>query len=487
MHIKTVHEQIRHACAYEKCDKTFASNYYLQCHIQVVHENTPFWCDNENCGKGLLSQEALNAHYQRRDEEGVFKLWIQAMSSDKHTTADKPALAKILSGAISVCKTDFAQCCCYCSIKLAFTNECGLLSRDVGETPPVEQASKERLNSGKGYDVPENLQISCLPCNGVKGRASVEALRSFFVAVQEDAGCKERALTQHQVNRITFLHSIYCDKDKKKNYETAPLEGFLNIAKQAGGVCAITGISGRWDRRKLPAVLITSLSLVTIIYLVANVTYFAALPLDTIRNTHVIGLNVGYRAMGIGGSILLSILIAICAFGTVNALTFGNGALIASFAKDGIIFPKLLARAHPTRDTPIYALCLNAAFSLALVFAGNLDFLVGMYAFSSYFFFALTIAGLLVMRFTHRDMPRPFRVWWPVAVLFLATSIFIVAFPFVNAADFDDILPFIIAIVFMSVPLPVVWFNLRRQHAARQAVAVADVDGEKKQAEDEKA
>ncbi|KAJ3171140.1 b(0,+)-type amino acid transporter 1 [Geranomyces variabilis] len=250
--------------------------------------------------------------------------------------------------------------------------------------------------------------------------------------------------------------------------------GFNNLSLMLGEMKQV--------ERKLPLVLITSLSLVVIIYLVANVTYFAALPLDTIRTTHVIGLNVGYRAMGTGGSIVLSILIAICAFGTVNALTFGNGALIAAFAKDGIIFPTFLARAHPTRGTPIYALLVNAAFSLALVFAGNLDFLVNMYAFSSYFFFALTITGLLVMRFTHRDMRRPFRVWWPVAVLFLATALFIVAFPFVNSSGFSHILPFIVAMVFMAVPIPVVWFNLRRQRSATRqaAAAVAETDREEK-------
>ncbi|KAI8921321.1 amino acid/polyamine transporter I [Powellomyces hirtus] len=287
----------------------------------------------------------------------------------------------------------------------------------------------------------------------------------------------QRILTVIKFGALAFVAVIgfvYLAKGETTNFREPFVGSSTSVSSLGAGLTSILFSYGGFNNlslmlgemknveRKLPIALIISLMLVVVIYVVANVTYFAVLPLSTIRATKVIGLNVGHVALGTPGSIILSVLIAICALGTINALIFGNARLIAAFAKDGMIFPRFLSRTHATRGAPIYAIFLTAIVSIALIFAGNLDFLVGMYAFSSYFFFFWTVVGLIVMRFTRPQMHRPFRVWIPVAVLFCLVSVFVVVFPFIEAKSFDDVLPYVIAVAFILVPVPIVAFNLRR-------------------------
>ncbi|KAI9100352.1 amino acid/polyamine transporter I [Phlyctochytrium arcticum] len=277
------------------------------------------------------------------------------------------------------------------------------------------------------------------------------------------------------VSFVAVIGFVYIGKGETGNFNNAFEGTTTDVGKIGSGLTFLLFCFGGFNNlnlmlgemknveKKLPIALILSLSLVTAIYLISNIAYFAALPLSTIANTKVIGLSIGHRALGNPGSIIISLLIILSAMGSINALLYGNARLIAAFAKDGIIFPKRMAATHSSRRTPVNALCLTAAFCILLSSLGNTDALVKMYAFSTYFYFAITVAGLLWLRRTEPDMHRPFKVWWPVAVLFIVASIFVVVFQVVMVRTFADLLPYILAVVFMAIPVPVVAFNLSRQ------------------------
>ncbi|KAI9098593.1 amino acid/polyamine transporter I [Phlyctochytrium arcticum] len=222
--------------------------------------------------------------------------------------------------------------------------------------------------------------------------------------------------------------------------------------------------------KRLPLALILSLVIVTTAYVSANVAYFAVLPLDTIRATKVIGLNVGNAAMGSAGAYIISIFIILSAMGTINALIYGNARLITASAQEAILFPRFFANVSPRFGTPIPATLFTFVISVILLFAGGADFLVKMYAFSTYVFFTLTIVGMLCLRRYRPDLPRPFKVWTPVAFIFIAVSIFVVIFPFLQAKSIADVVPYLIGIAFMLIPIPIVAVTTRAQRKRNRDV-----------------
>jgi hypothetical protein len=60
------------------------------------------------------------------------------------------------------------------------------------------------------------------------------------------------------------------------------------------------------------------------------------------------------------------------------------------------------------------------------------------------------------MRFTYPDMERPFKVWTPLAYFFALISGFLVIYPFIGVSSFQDVLPFLVAIIFTFFSIPVV-------------------------------
>lgn len=214
--------------------------------------------------------------------------------------------------------------------------------------------------------------------------------------------------------------------------------------------------------KKLPFALMISLSLVIVIYVSANLTYFAVLPLEVLRTTDIVATLVGEETMGRAGRVIIPIMVMLCAMGAVNGLIFANARLIATFASDGVIMPKFIAKMHPVRQTPIYALILTCFCCLVLVMlADSFAFLVNMYGFSTWLFFTLTTMGLLILRWKYPHMRRPFRVWTPVAVVFLLVSIGMVIFPFLHLTTLSQAYPYIATVIFAAIPLPIVFFVTR--------------------------
>ena len=60
--------------------------------------------------------------------------------------------------------------------------------------------------------------------------------------------------------------------------------------------------------------------------------------------------------------------------------------------------------------TPGPALILTLIFSLVFVIPNDFDTLVNAFSFSAWLFYAMVIASVLILRITHPDLARPFKV-----------------------------------------------------------------------------
>ncbi|GIY79749.1 large neutral amino acids transporter small subunit 2 [Caerostris darwini] len=149
--------------------------------------------------------------------------------------------------------------------------------------------------------------------------------------------------------------------------------------------------------KNLPRAIYISLPLVTVIYVLANVAYFAVLTPNEILTSNAVAVTFGERILGVM-SWIMPFSVALSTFGGLNGNIFASARYC------------LLSLAYLS-TTEVYVLINYTAFVEAL-------------------FVTFSVAGLLWLRYKQPDLHRPIRVNLILPVTFLIVCAFLVTFPF---------------------------------------------------------
>ena len=192
----------------------------------------------------------------------------------------------------------------------------------------------------------------------------------------------------------------------------------------------------REPEKTLPRALIFGTLVTTALYTAATAAYVYVLPMDRLAavEEHRVAAEVATIALGTPGRIAVAIAILISTFGCANGLILGGARVLYAMARDGLFF-RSVGDVHPTLKTPTRALWLQCAWSCVLALSGSYDALLTYVTFASLLFNALTVVGVLVLRRTRPDAPRPYRVpLYPLTpLLFLAGAGFFTLYIFLGA------------------------------------------------------
>jgi APA family basic amino acid/polyamine antiporter len=109
------------------------------------------------------------------------------------------------------------------------------------------------------------------------------------------------------------------------------------------------------------------------------------------------------------GAVLMAIAIMISTFGCQNGLVLSGARLTFAMARDGLFF-RDVGRVN-RRHVPGVALWVQATWASLLVFTGTYGELLDYVIFAALLFYALTVAGLIVLRVRRPDAPRPYRAF----------------------------------------------------------------------------
>jgi APA family basic amino acid/polyamine antiporter len=185
--------------------------------------------------------------------------------------------------------------------------------------------------------------------------------------------------------------------------------------------------------RNLPRALVAGVTIVVVVYLLANLVYLRVLGLTALARSSAPAADAMRAVLGPGGGRLIAAGIAASTFGFLNLVILVTPRVIQAMAADGAFLPRL-AVLHPVYRTPAAALLLQAAWAIVLTVSGSFSQLVDYVAFGDWIFFGLTVAGLYVYRARDRASgvpaaPDAFRVpgypWTPG--LFVAAALYVVA------------------------------------------------------------
>ncbi|KAJ1506102.1 b(0,+)-type amino acid transporter 1 [Coelomomyces lativittatus] len=197
--------------------------------------------------------------------------------------------------------------------------------------------------------------------------------------------------------------------------------------------------------RNISRAIIFSVCGVACIYLSVNLAFFGVLSasdMKSLGDAPILAIRFAERVYGsaIAGRVM-AVLIMISAFGAGLCMAFGT-ARVGQYAGQQRMLPfsSFLGQSHPRFQTPFNSLVVNCSIAafMVLVPPSTVFFdLVAVAMFGVWVFYGITLAGLIKLRFTQPDRPRPFRVFLLCPILVVLTAIFLTIVPFTDTKRDD--------------------------------------------------
>jgi amino acid transporter len=232
-------------------------------------------------------------------------------------------------------------------------------------------------------------------------------------------------------------------------------DGFADLSFAGGEV--------KDPQRTLPRALILGTIGIILIYLSANAAYLFVSPIETVAQSRLIAADTMFALFGQIGVSLVSIVVMISTFGSLNGTMLANPRIFFAMADDRLFFQSV-ARVHPRFKTPHVAIALAGAMGVAFVLAGTFEQLTDAFVKAMLPFYALSVAGIYRLRQSRPDLPRPYRVaGYPIVpVVYIFGVIYLIA----NALLTDTVLTSIVfGIVLLGIPVYYLFFSPRREAA----------------------
>ncbi len=169
-------------------------------------------------------------------------------------------------------------------------------------------------------------------------------------------------------------------------------DGFTNVASVTGEI--------KDPKKNVPIAIITGVSIVMLLYVLVNYVFMKVLPLNQLANlpeNKIAATEMATEIFGNKGNLLISLLIMISSFGTLNILILVYSRLYYRMAQENAFF-KSAAKVHPVYRTPYNALFYSMIWSCVLVISGTFDVLTNMAVFNGFAFYTLEAIGLIKMK-----------------------------------------------------------------------------------------
>ena len=220
--------------------------------------------------------------------------------------------------------------------------------------------------------------------------------------------------------------------------------------------------------RNLPRALALGTILVTLLYILANLSYLSVLPFHGDANgttTLARGIQyasqdrVGSAAMaamfGSVGAAIMAVAIVISTLGCNAGLVLAGPRVFFAMAEDKLFFRKAGVLNEQYR-TPDVSLWTQAIWASVLCLSGTYNQLLDYVIFAQLIFYALTIMALFRLRRVQADLPRPVKAFgYPVVPgLYLAALLFLAVVLLIEKPLYTTAC---LVIVALGIPVYFIW------------------------------
>jgi basic amino acid/polyamine antiporter, APA family len=280
------------------------------------------------------------------------------------------------------------------------------------------------------------------------------------------------------------LRILWEPQQHLKGSSPVPLTGFAIIAAMGVAMVGSLFSSDAWNnitftagevinpKKNIPMSLFLGTSIVTILYLLANVVYLMVLPL---RGTEGAGTVLGQGMQfaisdrlgtatisgifGVYAALIMAGFVVISTFGCNNGLILSGARVYYAMAEDGLFFKKV-GRLNE-KGVPASGLVFQCIWASLLCLSGTYGQLLDYVVFAVLIFYVLTIAGIFVLRKRKPDFERPYKAFgYPVVpAIYILLATFIMAILLIYKRDYTW--PGLI-IVLLGIPVYFLWHKRKQ-------------------------
>jgi APA family basic amino acid/polyamine antiporter len=193
---------------------------------------------------------------------------------------------------------------------------------------------------------------------------------------------------------------------------------------------ATTSLEARNPKRDVPLGILGTLVISCVLYLAMAAVLTGMVPYTQLNVDEPVALAIDLHPglAWVGSFVKIGIIAGLTSVILMSLL--GQPRILLAMADDGLL-PPAMSRCHPRYKTPHVSTVVTGVFGALVAGLFPLDVLAELISIGILLAFAVVCAGVLILRYTRPDHPRPFRV--PVApvtctlgaVLCLATSVFL--------------------------------------------------------------
>ncbi len=181
----------------------------------------------------------------------------------------------------------------------------------------------------------------------------------------------------------------------------------------------------REPARNLPSALFVGTAIVTVLYVGLNAVFLTTTPIAQLAGQLDPAILAGTHVFGELGGRIVGALVCLGLVSSISAMTWIGPRVTMTMGED-LSLLRLFSR-KSKQDVPAGAILFQLAVANLLLLTRSFEAVLDFIQFSLTFCSFFTVLGVIKMRITHPELPRPYRAWgYPATPLvFLTVTLFV--------------------------------------------------------------
>ena len=202
--------------------------------------------------------------------------------------------------------------------------------------------------------------------------------------------------------------------------------GLVFVMYSFSGWNAATYIIGemRTPQQNLPRALLAGTLIVLVLYVALNAVFLHTTPIDKLSGQLDVARIAGSHIFGEIGGRVVGAMICIGLVSSISAMMWIGPRVMMTMGED-IPALRVFAR-KSSKGAPAYAILFQFAVANLLLFTRSFEAVLDFIQFALLFCSFFTVLGVIKLRITQPELPRPYRAWgYPVTpAVFLLVTVF---------------------------------------------------------------
>ncbi|XP_061581892.1 cystine/glutamate transporter isoform X1 [Cololabis saira] len=176
--------------------------------------------------------------------------------------------------------------------------------------------------------------------------------------------------------------------------------------------------------KTVPLAICISMAIVTSCYVLINIAYYTVMSAEELLASEAVAVTFAEKLLG-NFSVAVPVFVAMSCFGSMNGSVFALSRMFYVASREGQL-PEVMSMIHIRRHTPLAAVLILYPLTILQIFVGDIYSLLNFMSFLRWLFIGVVVLGLIYLRYTKPDLPRPFKVPLFIPVVFCVTCFFMV-------------------------------------------------------------